>query len=71
MDPEWVVRGWRTITGVHNYEPHHLRQAVGFLSEYQDQLPWDAIFGRRYALAELPSAFACAPVGLRDVIEMP
>lgn len=71
MDPEWVVRGWRTITGVHNYEPHHLGQAVAFLSEHQDQLPWDAIFGRRYALAELPSAFASTPVGLREVIEMP
>ena len=70
LDPEWVVRGWRTITGVHNYEPHHLGQAVCFLDEHQDRLPWEAIFGRRYALEELPSAFAAAPGGLREVIDL-
>lgn len=70
LDPEWVVRGWRTITGVHNYEPHHLGQAIGFLDVHQDRLPWDAVFGRRYALEELPSAFAAAPEGLREVVDL-
>lgn len=23
LDPKWLVRGWRTVTGVHNYEPWH------------------------------------------------
>lgn len=35
LDPEWLVRGWRTITGVHNYEPRHLEQAVKFLADTQ------------------------------------
>ncbi|WP_368502621.1 alcohol dehydrogenase catalytic domain-containing protein [Corynebacterium sp.] len=26
LDPEWIVRGWRTVTGVHNYEPRHLER---------------------------------------------
>ncbi|WP_068257474.1 zinc-binding dehydrogenase [Janibacter corallicola] len=41
VDPEWVVRGWRTITGVHNYEPRHLQEAVAMLSRSGDTLPWD------------------------------
>ena len=35
LDPEWLVRGWRTITGVHNYEPRHLEQAVKCLADSQ------------------------------------
>lgn len=34
------VRGWRTITGVHNYEPHHLQEGVALLSQIGDTLPW-------------------------------
>jgi len=29
LDPESVVRRHLTVTGVHNYEPHHLASAVG------------------------------------------
>ncbi len=70
VDPEWVVRGWRTITGVHNYEPRHLGEAVRFLDQNQDDLPWDAIFGHRYELADLPEAFQATPGGLREVIQL-
>ncbi|MER7605093.1 zinc-binding dehydrogenase [Nocardioides sp. NPDC127503] len=38
VDPEAVVRGWRSVSGVHNYEPHHLEQAVAFLAV--SQRPW-------------------------------
>ncbi len=34
------MRGWRTITGVHNYEPHHLQEGVALLSQIGDTLPW-------------------------------
>ncbi|MGW1739857.1 zinc-binding dehydrogenase [Nocardia sp. NPDC001965] len=40
LDPEAVVRGWRTVTGVHNYEPRHLVRAVEFLTRTHDSLPW-------------------------------
>lgn len=68
LDPEWVVRGWRTVTGVHNYEPRHLGQAVSFLDRHGDSLPWDHIFGRRVSLAELPEVFA-EPVGARVLVD--
>lgn len=38
VDPEAIVRGWLTVSGVHNYEPRHLRQAIDFLAA--SALPW-------------------------------
>lgn len=38
VDPEAIVRGWRSVSGVHNYEPRHLEQAVAFLAA--STLPW-------------------------------
>ncbi|WP_435735801.1 zinc-binding dehydrogenase [Cellulosimicrobium sp. PMB13] len=40
LDPERVVRGWLTVTGVHNYEPRHLRAALDLLSRTRDVVPW-------------------------------
>jgi threonine 3-dehydrogenase len=53
LDPERLVRGWQTVTGVHNYEPRHLLAAVGLLADSVDRWPW----------ADL----VAAPVGLDDV----
>ena len=69
LDPEWLVRGWRTVTGVHNYEPRHLSEAVHFLDQHQDLLPWNSIIGNRWALGELADAFSATPTGLRDVVD--
>lgn len=38
VDPEAIVRGWRSVSGVHNYEPRHLEQAVAFLAA--SKRPW-------------------------------
>ncbi|MFD4324048.1 zinc-binding dehydrogenase [Nocardioides sp. NPDC058538] len=38
VDPEAIVRGWRSVSGVHNYEPRHLEQAVAFL--VASDRPW-------------------------------
>lgn len=70
IDPEWVVRGWRTITGVHNYEPRHLGQAVEFLTVRGDHLPWEHLLGQRYRLGELSRAFADGGRGARAVIDL-
>ncbi|SKC62242.1 zinc-binding dehydrogenase [Krasilnikoviella flava] len=40
LDPERVVRGWLTVTGVHNYEPRHLRAALLLLDRTRDAVPW-------------------------------
>lgn len=57
VDPEWLVRGWRTITGVHNYEPRHLAQAVEFLERYAGELDWEEILGETIGFEELAAAF--------------
>lgn len=68
VDPEWLVRGWRTVTGVHNYEPRHLEEAVAFLDSEGDQLPWDQLLDGPVPLDRLPEVFATASPAARAVI---
>lgn len=60
LDPEWLVRGWRTITGVHNYEPRHLEQAVEFLAD--SRIDWDSVVSVPIALEEVPAEVEAVPV---------
>ena len=53
LNPEWLVRGWRIITGVHNYEPRQLEQAVEFLAD--SQIDWDTIVAAPIELDEVPA----------------
>ena len=57
IDPEQLVRGWRTVTGVHNYEARHLIEAVDFFATDGKDLPWDRMLGTLLDLADLASAF--------------
>lgn len=59
LDPEWLVRGWRTITGVHNYEPRHLAQAVEFLAD--SQIDWNTVVSAPIALEDVPAEMEAAP----------
>ncbi|TGD31515.1 dehydrogenase [Brevibacterium sp. S22] len=68
IDPEQMVRGWRTVTGVHNFEPHHLAEAVDFLAGDGAQLPWEDILAGPIPLADLPTEFAEPSRGLRTVV---
>lgn len=43
VDPEAIVRGWLTISGVHNYEPAHLHAAMAFLTRTVAVYPWDEL----------------------------
>ncbi|TDE16000.1 zinc-binding dehydrogenase [Jiangella asiatica] len=43
VDPERVVRSWLTITGVHNYEPRHLAEAIGYLDASRSAWPWERL----------------------------
>ncbi|MGD7002893.1 alcohol dehydrogenase catalytic domain-containing protein [Corynebacterium halotolerans] len=70
IDPEWLVRGWRTVTGVHNYEPRHLRQAVDFLAANGSRLPWEQILSGPIKLADLAQEFAAPSDGLRTVVSI-
>lgn len=53
IDPEMVVRRHISIVGVHNYEPHHLRMAVDFLTRTQLIHPWSTLTSQPITLAEL------------------
>lgn len=70
VSPEWLVRGWRTVTGVHNYEPRHLRHAVDFLATDGRRLPWDRILGGPIPLSDLAQEFANPGDGLRTVVDI-
>lgn len=60
LDPEAVVRGWRSVVGVHNYEPRHLEQAVAFLAA--SPLPWGDLVEAPVGLQEL-SRVLTSPMG--------
>ncbi|WP_205669173.1 zinc-binding dehydrogenase [Amycolatopsis suaedae] len=63
IDPERVVRGLHTVTGVHNYRPADLHTAVGFLAEHQGRFPFAELVEGRFGLDELDAAFAAARTG--------
>lgn len=58
VDPEWVVRGWRSVRGVHNYEPRHLVQAVEFVTNQGRRFDWSAICGEPIGLEEVAKELA-------------
>ncbi|NKY56464.1 zinc-binding dehydrogenase [Nocardia flavorosea] len=64
FDPEAVVRGWLTITGVHNYEPRHLVHAVEFLSRTYDTLPWHGAVAAPVGLDAIDTVLAPPPRGV-------
>ncbi|GAC00460.1 putative zinc-containing alcohol dehydrogenase [Gordonia namibiensis NBRC 108229] len=61
IDPQQVVRQWWTITGIHNYEPRHLREAIRFLSRTVDRHPWPQLVTDPVPLALIESALQPAP----------
>lgn len=53
LDAERVVRGWLTVTGVHNYEPRHMRAALDLLARTRDSGPWHELVTPAVGLAEV------------------
>ncbi|MCZ8382476.1 zinc-binding dehydrogenase [Mycobacterium sp. CPCC 205372] len=64
VDPERVVRQWLTITGVHNYEPRHLEQAVRFLERTRGRYPWAEVVADPVGLDRLSTVLTPAPPGI-------
>jgi putative phosphonate catabolism associated alcohol dehydrogenase len=60
IDPERVVRNLLTVTGVHNYRPHHLTRAVAFLASHHDRFPFAELVARPFDLPGIERAFAAA-----------
>jgi putative phosphonate catabolism associated alcohol dehydrogenase len=63
LDPEAVVRGWLTVTGVHNYELRHLTRAVEFLTATVDALPWGDLIAGPVGLDAIGTVLKPAPRG--------
>ncbi|MEV4513462.1 zinc-binding dehydrogenase [Dactylosporangium sp. NPDC049525] len=60
LDPERLVRHLLTVTGVHNYRPHHLTRAVEFLAGHHHRFPFADLVGDQHALADIEQAFKAA-----------
>jgi len=61
---ETIIRKCLTIRGVHNYTPWNLEEAVNFLNEFQDELPFEAVLSpSKYNLTRIASAFEEASKG--------
>jgi alcohol dehydrogenase len=60
LDPESVVRRLLTIRGVHNYHPHDLATALGFLAGPGRDFPWQSLVVAEYPLEQAEQAFAAA-----------
>jgi putative phosphonate catabolism associated alcohol dehydrogenase len=60
VDPETVVRRCLTITGVHNYAPSDLADAVNFLAANHARFPFSELVARTFPLEAVDAAFQFA-----------
>lgn len=68
IDPQRIVRGWQTVTGVHNYEPRHLVQAVDFLAS--TSWDWSSVMGAPVSLEQVPKVLVHQDRSvLREVVD--
>lgn len=63
IDPEAIVRGLKSIIGVHNYTADDLGAAVEFIAAHWEQMPFADLVGPRYFLHELDRAIEAATAG--------
>ena len=60
FDANLIVRKLITMTGVHNYHPRHLVQALDFVVAHRTHYPFDELVDGIYPLAEVDRAMADA-----------
>ncbi|XVV12587.1 zinc-binding dehydrogenase [Actinoplanes sp. CA-131856] len=63
LDPERVVRGLLTVTGMHNYTAVDLQTAIDFLAACHDRYPFAELVEGAYPLEKLDDAFDAARRG--------
>ena len=61
VDPESVVRRHLTFSGVHNYEPRHLIQALDFLERSNARFPWADLVAAPLPLDQIGELLTGAP----------
>ncbi|MEV0335592.1 zinc-binding dehydrogenase [Nocardia sp. NPDC050717] len=67
--PENIVRNWHVITGVHNYEPHHLTRAIEFLDRTRDRYPWESVVAEPTGLHDLADGLHVTGRSLRAAVD--
>ncbi len=60
LDFNLLLRRCLTLTGVHNYHPRHLIQALDFVLAQRSRFPFAELVDGRYRLEEIDRAFADA-----------
>lgn len=61
---ETIIRKCLTIRGVHNYTPWNLEDAISFLNEFRDDLPFDAVLSpKAHTLGTIEDALEDAFAG--------
>jgi len=60
LDANRIVRKYLTLTGVHNYHPRHLIQALEFIVSNRQRYPFHDLVDGKYRLAEIGVAMADA-----------
>lgn len=60
LDPETVVRRMLSISGLHNYRPDDLAEALTFLADLPEDAPSRSLAGRSYPLGDIEQAVAAA-----------
>lgn len=60
LDPQVLVRGLRTVTGVHNYEPADLRTAAEFLAAAHGTVPLGELAAPCVGLDGLDAVFGAS-----------
>ena len=63
LDPERIVRGLITVTGVHNYTPADLRGAVNYLRTRGEAWPFASVVGATMPLSRIDAAIERASTG--------
>lgn len=44
------------LSGIHNYAPHHLEEAINFLARTATKYPWGDLIGPSFSLKEFEKA---------------
>jgi alcohol dehydrogenase len=60
VQPETVVRRCLTVTGIHNYTPRDLADAVRFLAAHHHRFPFAELVTKSFPLDEVNAAFEFA-----------
>ncbi len=57
IDGNQILKKWITLTGIHNYHPRHLIEALDFVITNKDRFPFRKIIDSKFSLEQLDEAF--------------